>query len=353
MRLAQAALKRCVMSVALAVGAGSVFVSSDVAHADEVADFYRGRTVSIVVGHEVGTGFDLYARTLSRHLPKHLPGNPNVIVQNMIGAAGLASANWLAHVAPRDGSVIATFAHSVTVEPLLGGSAGKFDPTKFNWIGNMDAVTGVCAFAASAGLERAQDLLAREVIVGASGAGVGGPLSQSPRALRNLLGMKLKLIQGYKGSADVRLAIQRGEVQGICGLPLSTLKTEWRDDYDNRRIVPLLQLGLNKSAELPHTAHVYDFAKSDEERQALDLIFGAQANGRPFAAPPDAPAARVAALRAAFRATVDDPEFRAEAKKLSLDLSPSSGEDVGSLIAKFFDYPRAVIERARAAVSTN
>jgi tripartite-type tricarboxylate transporter receptor subunit TctC len=271
----------------------------------------------------------------------------------MVGAAGLASANWLAHVAPRDGSVIATFAHSVTVEPLLGAGAGKFDPTKFNWIGNMDAVTGVCALATSAGIGRAQDLMTREVIVGASGAGVGGPLSQSPRALRNLLGMKLKLIQGYKGSADVRLAIQRGEVQGICGLPLSTLKTEWRDDFDNKRIVPVLQLGLNKSPELPGIAHVYDFAKSEKDRQTLDLVFGAQANGRPFAAPPETPGERVKALREAFQATVADAEFRAEAKKLSLDLNPSSGEEVGALIAKFFDYPRAVIEGARAAVSTN
>ncbi len=343
-------MDRCIR-IALAMSAFFMAVAG--ASAQDVAPFYRGRTLSIVVGHEPGTGFDLYARTLARYFGKHIPGQPNVITQNMVGAAGLASANWLGNVAPRDGTVIATFAHTVSVDPLLGASGGKFDPARFNWIGNLDEVTGTCAFSPESGIATAADLFTREVLVGASGAGVGGPLSQSPRALRNLLGMKLKLIQGYKGSADVRLAILRGEVHGICGIPLSTLKSEWRDDFTSGRIRPLIQLGLNKSPELPGLPHVYDFAKTDEDRQAFDLVFGAQANGRPFAAPPEVPVERVAALREAFMNTVNDPQFRAEAEKLQLDLNPTAGEDVAKLIARFFAYPQDVVERAKTAVRQN
>ncbi|MDB5572428.1 MAG: hypothetical protein JWN93_3611 [Hyphomicrobiales bacterium] len=339
--------------VRIALAASAAALSAASADAQDVASFYKGRTFSIVVGHEPATGFDIYARTLARYIGKHIPGQPGVVTQNMVGAAGLASANWLGNVAPRDGSVIATFAHTVSVDPLLGASGGKFDPAKFNWIGNLDEVTGTCAFSPESGIEKAQDLFTKEVLVGASGAGVGGPLSQSPRALRNLLGMKIKLIQGYKGSADVRLAILRGEVHGICGIPLSTLKSEWRDDFTSGRIRPLLQLGLNKNPEIPDLPHVYDFAKTTEDRQAFDLIFGAQANGRPFAAPPETPADRVAALRQAFTSTVNDPQFRAEAEKLQLDLNPTAGEGVEKLIARFFAYPPEVVERAKAAVRQN
>lgn len=312
--------------------------------------FYRGRTLSIVVGHEVGTGYDLYARTVARYLSKNMPGQPTVITQNMVGAAGLSSAVWLANVAPRDGSVIATFAHTASVDPLLGASGGKFDPSKFNWIGNLDEVTGTCAFSPEAGITKIEDLYTKEVVVGAAGAGVGGPLSQSARGVRNLLGMKLKLIQGYKGSADVRLAILRGEVNGLCGIPLSTLKTEWRDDFTSGRIRPLLQLGLNKNPELKDVPHVYDFVKTPEDRQVLDLIFGAQANGRPYAAPPGTPPGRVAALRSGFAQTIRDPQFLAEAEKLQLDLKPTAGEDVQKLIDRFYAYPPAIVARAKAAV---
>jgi tripartite-type tricarboxylate transporter receptor subunit TctC len=318
-----------------------------------VETFYHGRTLNIVVGHEVGTGYDLYARTVARYLGRHMPGQPSVITQNMVGAAGLASAIWLANVAPRDGSVIVTFAHTASVDPLLGASGGKLDPSKFNWIGNLDQVTGTCSFSAEAGVQKAEDLFTKEVLVGAAGAGVGGPLSQSARAVRNLLGMKLKLIQGYKGSADVRLAILRGEVNGVCGIPLSTLKTEWRDDFTSGRIKPLLQLGLNKNPELKDIPHVYDFAKTDEDRQVLDLIFGVQANGRPYAAPPGTPPERVAALRSGFAQTIKDPQFLAEAEKLQLDLNPTAGEDVQKLIDRFYAYPPAIVARAKAAVSAD
>src|SRR5262249_50564687 len=201
-----------------------------------------------------------------------------------------------------------------------------------------------------AGVTSCDEVLKKEVLVGAGGAGTGGPLPQFPTALRRLLGAKLKLIQGYKGSAEIRLALARGELQGICGLPLSTVKTEWRDDYNAGRFKIILQLGRERSPALPDVPHVYDYTKSDEDRQVFDLIFGLQAIGRPFAAPPEVPAERVKALRTAFMAMTKDPAFRAEAERVQLDVSPSTGEEVQAFVARMYGSPKAVIERAKEAL---
>src|SRR5262249_4165122 len=279
------AWRRVAAVVVLALAAQS-------AAAQEVERFYAGRKLSVVIGHEVGSGFDLYGRALARHMGRFIPGNPTLVPENMIGVAGFAAANWLYNVAARDGSVIAIFAHTAPFEPLLGKGTGRFDASKFTWIGNMDAVVGLCGVWDHAGVTSFDEVFKKEILVGAGGAGTGGPLTQFPTALRRLLGAKLKLIQGYKGSAEIRLALARGELQGICGLPLSTVKTEWKDDYNAGRFKLILQLGRDRSPALPNVPHVYDYTKSDEDRQVFDLIFGLQAIGRPFAAPPAGPADR-------------------------------------------------------------
>ena len=189
-----------------AVAALVLGLSVQAAPAQDVERFYAGRKLSVVVGHEVGTGFDLYGRALARHMGRFIPGKPNLVPENMIGVAGFAAANWLYNVAAKDGSVIAIFAHTAPFEPLLGKGTGRFDASKFTWIGNMDAVVGVCGVWDHAGIAKFDDLFTKETVFGAGGAGSGGPLTQFPTALRRLLGVKIKLIQGYKGSAEIRLA---------------------------------------------------------------------------------------------------------------------------------------------------
>ena len=339
------ALPRCAGTLTLLLA-----LSAQCVRADEVADFYRGRTIQIVAGHEVGTGFDFYGRALARHIGRHIPGNPTVISQNMVGAVGIVAANWLYNLAPKDGTSLVIFAHTVPLEPILGQGAGKFDPRRFNWIGNMDEAVGVCGVWHSIGVKAFSELQSREILVGASGSGAAGPLSVSPIALKNILGARLKVIQGYKGSTEIKLALARGEVQGICGLPLSTLKAEWKDHWEKDEFIPLLQLSRTPHPDLAKAPHIFDLARTVEERQVLDLIFGVQAMGRPFAAAPGTPPERATALRAAFTATMRDPAFLAEARKINLDLKPMSGENLAALLEQFQAAPPAIVERARNAI---
>ena len=237
--------------------------------ADEAADFYKGRTVSIVVGHEVGTGFDIYGRVLARHLGRHIPGHPGVVVQNMTGASGLTAANWLYNVAPRDGTVLATFVHTVPFEPLFGNSAARFDPAKLIWIGNMEESLGTCGVSPASGVASFEELQQKEVVFGATGA--TGPLGKFALAVRNLLGAKIKLVYGYKGSASVKIAVQRGEVHGACALPISTLKSFWREELESGQFKPIIQLSGRKSPELAGIPHVDDYARSEDDRQLFGL----------------------------------------------------------------------------------
>jgi len=329
------------------------FGTSSSVKADEVQDFYRSRHVNVVIGHETGSGFDVYGRALARHMGRHLPGNPPFIPQNMVGAVGLNAANWTYNIAPKDGTVISIFAHTVLLEPLLGVGAGRFDANNFNWIGNMDQVVGICGVSSRSAVTSYDELLRREVLFGSSGVGAAGPLSQFPLALRNLTGAKIKMIQGYKGSAEIRLAMSRGEVDGICGLPISTIKTEWRSELQTNSFKILLQLGLEKNNELLDIPLVYEYAKDADDRFVFDLIFGIQAVGRNFVAPPGTPSNRVSALQAAFMKTMSDPEFLADAAKMDLNLKPSSGEEARLLVKRFYASPKAAIDRAKEAIKAN
>jgi len=323
-------------------------LSAGPAAADEVADFYKGKTFTIVVGHEVGTGFDIYGRTLQRHLGRHIPGNPIIVVQNMVGASGINAANWLYNIAPKDGTVVATFVHTVPFEPLMGNAAARFDPAKYTWIGNMEESVAVCGVSKAAGIARFDDMRTKEAIFGATGA--TGPLVKSALAVKNLLGVRMKVVSGYQGSASVKSAIQRGEVQGICGLPMSTITAFWRDDYESGNFKPIIQLSGRKGQEgLKDVPHVDDYAKSEDDRQVYGLIFGTQALGRIYVSPPAMPAARKAALRSALLATMKDPQFIADAAKTQIDISPMTGEEVEAFIARLSAAAPAVVERAKQA----
>jgi tripartite-type tricarboxylate transporter receptor subunit TctC len=324
-----------------------IFGTVSPALADEAADFYRGKTVSIVVGHQVGTGFDIYARVLAPHLGRHIPGQPSVIVQNMVGASGITAANWLGNIAPKDGTVMATFVHTVAFEPLFGNQKAQYDAAKLSWIGNMEESVGMCGVTRASGIAKFEDLLAKEAVFGATGA--TGPLGQFAQAVKNLLGAKLKIVYGYKGSADVKLAMNRGEVQGICGLPLSTVKSFWGDEYRSGEFKPVIQLSGQQHPELKGLPNVDSYAKSDEDRQVFGLIFGAQALGRVYVSPPGQPAARTKALRQALAATMKDDRFRADAAKAQIDIEPMTGEEVEAVIARLSSVSPAVVERAKQA----
>jgi tripartite-type tricarboxylate transporter receptor subunit TctC len=316
--------------------------------AEEAPDFYRGRTLTLVVGHEPGTGYDLYGRTLARHIGRHIAGEPSLVVQNMQGAGGLNAANWLYNVAPRDGSVLMLVAADPLFEPLFGGGTARLDPVLFTWIGNLDESPATCDVAASSGIAKVEDLLAHDSVFGATGA--TSAVSTFAVGVKNLLGARLKIVQGYKGTADLKLALERGEIAGACGMSLSTLKTQWKDAIASGAIRPILQFGPKRHAELAEIPTIYEFARDNDERAVFDLAFGRHILGRPVMAPPGLPAERAAALRAAFTATVRDAAFLAEADRLGLPVAASLGSDVEAMIRKFFAYPQPLVARAAAAI---
>lgn len=315
---------------------------------DPVADFYKGRTFTILVGQEAGTGFDIYSRTLARHFGRYIPGNPSIVVQNMAGASGVNSFNWLFNIAPKDGTVMGTSSQNVVMEPLFGNVAAKYDATRYNWIGNMEESAALCGVTPDAGVTKFDDLLAKEVVFGATGP--TGPLGQSARALNAVIGTKLKIIYGYKGSASIKLAMASGEVKGICGLPWSTVKSFWKDELDANRFKPIVQLSARRLPELGAIAHVDDYVKSEDARQIVDLIFGQLVLGRIYAAPPGVPADRVEALRKAFMSTMADKDFLSDADKTRIDIIPATGEQVDAQIKRFYAVPPEVVERAKATV---
>ena len=337
--------RRLATAVATAISALNGFQPSSAA--DTVADFYRGRQINLIIAHEVATGYDIYARLLTRHMGRHIPGNPNIVPQNMLGASGINGANLLFNISPKDGSAIGTFAHTVPLDPLIGQGVAKFDASKFNYLGNMEESIGVCAIWHEAGIASLADLQAKETRFGATA--ITGPPSAMAAALKNLLGAKVRLIHGYKGAPGVKLAIEKGEVQGICGMPMSTLRAQWSDVLDGGKVRPFIQLSGSKGA-LPHVEFVYDHAKTSEDTQVYDLIFGILRLGKIFAAPPGVPAERVKALRDAFDASMKDPELLAEAAKQRIDISPATGDAVAGFIAGIYRTPPAVVERAKKAV---
>lgn len=334
------------VATAVVAAASSLFVHA--AAADDVADFYRGKTFSVVVGHETGTGFDTYSRLLGRHLSRHIPGNPNVVVQNVVGASGMSAANWLYNVAPKDGTVMATFVHTAVFEPVMGNSAARFDPAKFTWIGNVDDGIGICGVSKASGISTFDGLLTHEVIFG--GTGTTGPLAKYAIAVKNLLGAKIKLVPGYKGTASIKIAMQRGEVAGVCALGMSTVTSSWKDDLDSGAFRPIVQTSGGPHPALHGIPRIDDYAKSAEDAQVFSLIFGTQALGRPYASTPGVPIERRNALRAAFMATMQDPQFLADAERTKIDVSPMAGDEVDAFMARVNGAPSAVVERAKRAV---
>lgn len=316
--------------------------------AETPAEFYKGKTISMMIGYPPGGGYDIYARLIANHMERHMPGNPSIVPKNRPGAASLTAVNELYSVYPKDGSHIATFARSVAMDRLLGRQGTNFEPTEFNWIGSANNEVSICTVWHTVGIKSVRDLLTREIIFGANAAGSESDVY--PTILRNLFGAKVRTVTGYPGANDLMLAMERGETQGRCGYTWSAAQATRADWIAEGKIVVALQFAVEKHPDLPNVPTVMELARNDHERQALELILAGQAMGRPFAAPPGVPADRVTALRRAFDATMSDVAFRAEADRLKLELQPVPGEDIQALVARMFAAPKDVIETARQAI---
>ncbi len=320
-----------------------LFVTSQV-QAQNVADFYKSKNVELYIGYSVGGGYDLYARVLARHIGSHIPGNPTVVVKNMEGAGSLRLANWLYRIAPKDGSVFGIIGRGTGFDPLLGQQAAQFDATKFTWIGSGNHEVSVCVAFQGHGITTFDDLRAKEMTVG--GTGASADTDQFPKVVNGVLGTKMKIVSGYPGGNDIVLAMERGELQGRCGWSWSSVKATHGSWIAEKKLNILVQLSLQKHPDLPDVPLVVDLAKTDGDRQILKLIFARQVMGRPFLAPPGIPAERAEALRKAFMATMADPAFMADAEKSQLEVNPVACDDLQKLVAEIYRTPPEVAKKA-------
>jgi tripartite-type tricarboxylate transporter receptor subunit TctC len=329
---------------AIALGLAGVATAS----AQGPAEFYKGRTIELYVGYSVGGGYDIYARLIARHLGKHIPGHPTVLPKNMEGAGSLRLANWLYNVGAKDGTVFGTIGRGTGFDPLLGHKNAQFDAAKFNWIGSANNEVSVCVAWHTTGITRFEDLLTKELVVG--GTSSAADTDQFPRVMNNVLGARMRIITGYPGGNEVGLAMERGEVQGRCGWSWSSVKSTRQRWMDEKKINVLMQLALEKHPELADIPLVTELAKTDEQRQILKVIFARQVMGRPFLAPPGVPDDRVAMLRKAFLATMNDKDFLAEADKAQLEITPVDGAEVEKLVREVYATPAEVAKKAAAAI---
>jgi tripartite-type tricarboxylate transporter receptor subunit TctC len=340
------------MRILMALGVSAAAVIAAPVRAQETAEsFYKGRTVTIIAGSAAGGGIDIYARLVGRHLGKHVPGSPNVIVQNMPGAGSLAAARHLYSVAPKDGSALGVVLSTSLFDPLMTGqSLANYDPRNFNYIGNAHAETSVCVVRRDAPVQNYSELFEKELIVG--GTGAGSALVDYPLMERQLLGAKLKLVSGYKGSADVSLAIQRNEVQGVCGLLWSSAKQQFPDIFqkDGAHRVMVQQ----DAAPLPELQKmgvplIMEYARTPDQKLALEAFLSRAAVNRPFMMPPGVPEQRVATMRKAFMETMKDPDLVAEANKQKLGVDANTAEEALDLVKKIYATPPHVLDILRKA----
>jgi tripartite-type tricarboxylate transporter receptor subunit TctC len=318
------------------------------AKAQSVEEFYKGKTINLAIGFSVGGGYDLYARHLARHIGKHIPGNPTILPQNMAGAGSLRAANFIYTAAPKDGTAFGTFARTTGINPLLESGA-TFDGTKFSWLGSVTDDVSLCVSWHATAVKTWDDFLKKPITLGGQ-----GPSSEPDifaRLFKNVFDAPIKLVPGYPGTNEITLAMERGEVDGLCGLSWSTIKTRHAAWLRDKKINLLVQSSFKKVPELGDVALVVEQTKDTEKLQILKLFLAAQEMARPFAAPPGIPADRKAALVAAFDATMKDPEYLEEAKKLNIDVNPVSGKALDAMLAELYATPKDVLKKASEAVT--
>jgi tripartite-type tricarboxylate transporter receptor subunit TctC len=321
----------------------------NIAEAQSVEEFYRGKTINMIIGYSVGGGYDLYGRLVARHIGKHIPGRPNVVSQNITGAGSLRAAQYIYTVAPKDGTAIGTFGRTIATTPLLAPASAQFDGSRFSWLGSVTNEVSTCITWHASPAKTWNDFLQKEIAIG--GEGPGADPDVYALLYKNVFGSKLKLVAGYHGTTDIVLAMERGEVDGLCGISWSTLKARYTPWMNEKKINIVVQAALKKQPELDHVPIAHELTQDREKLQILKLFLASQEIARPFAAPPDLPAARKNALIAAFANTMKDVEFLAEAQKLNLDVNPLGANAVDQIIAELYATPKNILEKAALAIT--
>jgi tripartite-type tricarboxylate transporter receptor subunit TctC len=318
------------------------------AAAQSVEEFYRGKTITMAVGTSPGGDYDLRMRMVGRHIGRHIPGNPTIVSTNMPGAGQMLVANWLANVAPKDGTAIVALSQNMAVNQATGASGVKYDVRQFNWIGNTTDSPNVINSWHTTGVKTIQDVMQRELVVGATGTASGSYLY--PYALNQLAGTKFKIVTGYPGGNDINLAMERGEVGGRGSNSWASWKSTRPQWLAEKKIIILVQVGVKRSPELPDIPTMQDLGKNDLDKRVLTFISVDTAISRPLVTNDGVPRERVEALRRAFDATMKDPEFLAEAEKSKTDISPMTGEEAQKIAESTIATPPEVLARANALI---
>jgi len=329
----------------IALAAVMALFAQGQAQADAVADFYKGKTVTLYVGVAAGGVYSLFAQTLANHLGQHIPGNPSVIVQHQTGAGGLIAINHVYNVAPKDGTVVLTPNSGLAKRYILGVGNTMYDPAKFHWLGGWGEAVNDCTVFKTAPATTLEEAREKEVIIGA--IDTGSNTYTNPLVINNILGTKFKIVPGYRGGSQIRLAMERGEVHGFCGQfeGWKTAKPEWLRDG---KLAHLVQLSTKRSADMPNTPLLSEFARNDEDREILTFVQSG-IEDRAMVAPPGVPKDRLAALEKAYMATLNDPKFRADAGKQKFTIIPVSGREIHDFIDKMMKMKPETIEKLKVA----
>jgi len=329
---------------ALAVLAATAAVP---AQAQSAAEFYKGRQMTMIISTGPGGGYDLNGRLIARHMPRHIGGNPTIVARNMPGAGHVRAANFMAVQAPKDGSHIATIAQSFVLHQVLDGTGAEYDAAKFAWIGSSEVTNSTIYVWSSRGVKSLDDAKKEEVLLGATGVGSGTAIY--PALLNNIIGAKFRVVPGYATGGEINLAMERGEVHGRAGNNFNSVAATNGDWLRDKKISFLVQIGLEKDKDYPEVPMFTDFGRNDTETRILKLFAAPVAIGRPILTTPGVPVDRVALLRAAFDATMADKEFLAEAKKIKLDITPTSGAKLQEIVEDIIATPQSVVAAAKAA----
>jgi tripartite-type tricarboxylate transporter receptor subunit TctC len=318
------------------------------ANAQSVAEFYRGKSINLIIGFSVGGGYDLYARVLARYMSRHIPGNPTIVPQNMTGAGSMRAAQFIYSVAPKDGLTFGTFSRMSAINPLVDNNF-QFVATKFSWLGSVTNDVTTCMTWHTSPVKTYKDFLEKPSILGAQAPGSEIDIFASLH--KTVLGANVRLSAGYPGTNEIMLAMERGEVDGICGLAWTTVKAQRANWIAEKKINVLIQNSIRKEADLANVPMIMDQTADREKQQILKLFVATHQFARPFAAPPDIPADRREALVAAFAATVKDPEFLAEAQRRDMEVAPVSAKAMSDMLVELYATPKDVLSKAAAAIA--
>jgi tripartite-type tricarboxylate transporter receptor subunit TctC len=346
-------MKRTMLGAALACAA---VLAATGARAQSPEAFFHGKTITMFVGFDAGSGYDLYARLVARHYPDQMIGNPKIVVQNKPGATSLIAAEYLRNQAPRDGTAMLAMGRNILTEVLLGErEAGKgLSPKQvqqFNWIGNANKEASICYAWATTGVKTIEDATKRPLKFGSTGP--GSDYESFARVLNVALGTRFETVRGYSGPGAVQTASERGELDGVCGVSWSSFAATTPEWIPQKKVYVLAQLNLEPHPDLSGIPVVLDLAKTPEDRAAMRVVFARQAIGRPFVAPPGVAADRVAALRAAFDATMKDKAFLDEAAKARVEINPSTGAEMEKLLKQVYATPEPIVKRAGVMIRGN